>query len=143
MKFEFKGWKAIPVALLFVGFLIYRAVAAHAALEGEAAEEIKLHLIGVYSSQEMGELKTAYASGDSQRLSAEVDEIVGYSRIEFTSVCVKGLGDTITVRLAISVDGKLPPDGREIRYFRLEHSTLTGWRVKREVTAFRYYSKLF
>jgi hypothetical protein len=48
-------------------------------------------------------------------------------------------GDRVEPR----ADGQVPPDGREVRYFRMSHSTLIGWRVRHETTAFRYYTTLF
>jgi len=47
------------------------------------------------------------------------------------------------VKVEVQVAGKDPPDGRRVRYFRMSHSTVTGWRVRWEASAFSYYLKLF
>ncbi len=47
------------------------------------------------------------------------------------------------VRAEILVDGGTPPDGRSVRYFRMRHSMVTGWRMRYEAHAVSYYLKFF
>jgi hypothetical protein len=47
------------------------------------------------------------------------------------------------VKIEIQVAGKDPPDGKRVRYYKMSHSTVTGWRVRRETTMLSYYLKLF
>jgi hypothetical protein len=54
----------------------------------------------------------------------------------------RGTPDDLVVRVKIRVDGGRPPDGREVRYFRMRHSTITGWRMERETGALAYYLNL-
>ena len=71
------------------------------------------------------------------------EELLGLARIELPSIQARGRGDDVVVRVEIRVDGKEPPEGESVRYYRMSHSALTGWRVRRETTALSYYLKLF
>jgi len=56
---------------------------------------------------------------------------------------VRGRGDDIVVKVEVQVAGKDPPDGRRVRYFRMSHSSVTGWRMRYETSALSYYLKMF
>lgn len=72
-----------------------------------------------------------------------VDRLTALQRIEFASVSVRGFGSEVIVRVEPRVDGEPPPDGRRTRYYRMTYSTLTGWRLRHESTAWRYYTRRF
>ncbi|MBI5775380.1 MAG: hypothetical protein HZA89_16795 [Verrucomicrobia bacterium] len=54
------------------------------------------------------------------------------------SVEVNGTGLRVVARVRYQVDGKVPPDGREIRYLRLSSALVGGWMVDRETTALSF-----
>lgn len=142
-QIRLKGWPAALVAVLAVGFVGYRALSAHSALEGPAKEKIIGHLQGVYTSHELPGLQEAYASGRTEELQERVDKVLTLDEIELTSLAVKGLGKDIVVKVGITVAGGPPPDGKSTRYYALRHRAVSGWQVTREITAFQYYLKLF
>jgi hypothetical protein len=78
-----------------------------------------------------------------EELEAKGEELLSLSDVQFTSISARGRGDDIVVKVEIRVAGQVPPDGKPVRYFRMSHSTVTGWRVRHETTALSYYLKLF
>ncbi len=144
MQFQLKGWAAVPFILLVLGFVGYRAVSARSSLDGQAGEQIKLHLRGVYASGNLDELRTAHAEGRSEGVQQGIDKILDLNSIELETIGVKGsTEDEIVVKCRVTVAGLAPPDGKPIRYYRLKHQVAFGWKVDREVSAWSYYGKLF
>ena len=136
MKFTIKGWAAVPVLAVLLIVAGFRMVSAESALDGEQGERLKSHLQGEYSS-----LLLADADGTNLD-AASIDALLEVDEIEFTDVSVKVRSDEAVVRVTIEVAGDSPPDGRDVRYFRMEHQTLGGWRVVREVGKWSYYLAL-
>lgn len=141
MKIELKGRKAIAALVIIGAAIVWKFAAERSTLASEAAEEIKLWLRAEY-------LAAGMEGFDPSRLSEEEaqargEELFSLSEIEFTSIGARGRGDDIIVKVEIQVGGKDPPDGRRVRYYRMSHSTVTGWRVRYETTRLSYYLKLF
>lgn len=143
-EFQLKGWMAVPALILVVIVLLIRSASLDQALHGDAAEQIKLHLQGVYAGVEVDAMRVALAAGDEDAIAAKAGDIVALEQIELVDVSARGAtGDEVIARFEIRVAGATPPDGRPVRYFRLEHNTFSGWRVLSEARAFSYYLKLF
>jgi hypothetical protein len=132
-----KGWPAIIALVVLVGFYALTFVVSRRALDDEALAPIRLQLQGEYT--------TALLPGvDPQNPDPEaVERLTALQRIEFASVSVRGFGSDVIVRVEPRVDGQPPPDGRDVRYFRMSYSALTGWRLRRQSTAWRYYTRVF
>lgn len=144
MQIQLKGWAAVPVVALALGFVCLRAVSASSSLDGQAGDEIKLHLRGVYASRHLTELREAHAEGRSDETERKIDDLMDIDSIELTPIGVKGSAtDEIVVKCRVALAGEDPPDGKPIRYYRLSHQLGFGWKVRREVSAWHYYSKLF
>lgn len=139
-QLKLKGWSAIPVILVVLGFLGYRYFTIKTTLASEATDELRLRLQGEYASLLLQDLDPADLSRTG--VDRRVQDLLDLEEIEFISVSSRGT-DPVIVRVEIRVKGKTPPDGDTTRYYEMEHSMLTGWRVKREVGAFRYYTRLF
>lgn len=58
------------------------------------------------------------------------------------SVEVNGTGLKVVARVRYQLDGKTPPDGREIRYLRLSALPFAGWTVDRGATALSFFLAL-
>ncbi len=141
MKIELKGWTAIAVLVVVVAVLAGKFLVERSTLESEAAEEIKFWLRGDYVSQGLQGVDPEQMT--EEELQAAGEELLGLNEIEFSSIGARGRGDDIVVRVEVQVAGADPPDGERVRYFKMSHSTVTGWRVRREATALSYYLKLF
>jgi anti-sigma-K factor RskA len=143
IKIRVTGWKAIVVLLLAAAFVGYRYRAVQTTLETGAADELRFWLAAEYMAQGLPALEDAVERGDAAAAEEQAREIVARDRIEFTDMSARGAPDDLAVRVRIRVDGRPPPDGREVRYFRMQHSTVTGWRMRRETTKLGYYLTLF
>jgi len=141
MKIELKGWKAIAALVIIAAAIVWKFAAERSTLATEAADEIKLWLRAEYLAAGMEGFDPSQLSEEEAQ--AKGEELLGLSEIEFTSIGARGRGDDIVVKVEVRVAGKDPPDGRRTRYFRMSHSTVTGWRVRWEASAFSYYLKLF
>jgi hypothetical protein len=131
------GWPAVIAIVVVVVFYGLTFVISRQSLDDEALAPIRLQLQGEYTSAVLPEL-------DPNDPAPEVvDRLTEMDQIEFASVSARGSGDNVIVRVKPLVNGQPPPDGRDVRYYRMSWSNLTGWRMRHESTAFRYYTTLF
>jgi len=143
IKIRVTGWKAIAVLVIVAAFVGFRYNAMRSTVATEAADELRFWLAAEYMSMGLPALEQAIESGDAAAAELQAREIVARDRIEFPSLTARGAPDDVVVRAEILVDGDTPPDGQSVRYFLMEHSTVTGWRMRREVTAVSYYLRFF
>lgn len=143
VKIRVTGWKAILVLVIAAAFVGYRYYAVQTTLETGGADELRFWLAAEYMAQGLPALEEAVERGDAVAAEEQAREIVARDRIEFTEMSARGAPDDLAVRVRIRVDGRVPPDGRQVRYFRMRHSTVTGWRMRRETTKLGYYLTLF
>jgi hypothetical protein len=141
MKLELKGWKAIAALAIVAAVLLGKFAVQRSTLETEAAEELKFWLRGEYLSEGLAGVDVEQMS--EAEVEAKAEELLGLSEITFKKMSARGSDDDIIVKLEIQVAGKDPPDGKPVRYFRMSHSSVTGWRVRHETTGLSYYLKLF
>ena len=140
MRIELTGPKAIVALLIIVAVIVGKFMMERSTLASEATPEIKLYLQGEYVADGLKDFDTAAMT--DEEIAAKAQELLKLDQIEFTSISARGRGDDVRVKLEIQVAGQDPPDGRRVRYYQLSHSTVTGWRVRREITALSYYLKL-
>ena len=141
MEIKLKGWKAIAVLVVIAVVVVGKYRMERATLETGATEEIKLYLRGEYTSLVLKGVDTDRMT--AEELQAKGEELLKLEDIQFTSVKARGSGDDIVVRVEVQVSGRDPPDGKRVRYYRMSHSTVTGWQVRGEITALSYYLKVF
>lgn len=139
-KIRVRGWRAAIVILAALGFLAYRWVTVKTTLASEATVELRAWLRADYTRQILGELEPGALL--NARTDPRVEALVDLERIEFPSIDSRGV-DPVYVRAEIRVAGKDPPDGRRVRYWQMERSAVTGWRVRREISALQYWLRLF
>jgi hypothetical protein len=135
-----KGWKAIAALAIIAAVVGGKFLFERSTLTTEATEEIKLYLRGEYVSQELRDFDLEQMTDEEAE--AKAQELLKLEDIQFTSVSARGRGDDVRVKLEIQVAGEVPPDGKRVRYYQLSHSALTGWHVRREISALSYYLKL-
>lgn len=141
MKLELKGWKAVAALAVVIAVLVGTFRAERSTLESEAADELKVWIRSEYLARGLHGVDPGEIS--DEELQAKGEELLSLNEVELTSIAARGRGDDIVVKVEIRVAGEEPPDGKPVRYFRMSHSTVTGWRVRRETTALSYYLKLF
>jgi uncharacterized protein HemX len=138
------GWKAIAVVVVVVAIVAFRFVSQNRTLQTEAVEQIKTELAAEYARQLLPQLQQA-AQAQSPADEAQTEQLVrqlSTDNIEITSITARGSGDDIVARVDIVVDGGLPSDGKSTRYYKMEYSTVTGWRFRYEVGKWSYYLTL-
>ena len=140
LKIPIKGWAALPVALALMGFLVYRMLTIQSTLASEASEELRFWLRAQYAREALGEIDVEKL--DKRQVDPKVQRILDARKVEVISIRARGT-DPIYVKIRIQVDGREPPDGRSTRYYIMEHSSVSGWRVRREISALAYYLHIF
>jgi hypothetical protein len=135
IEFKLTGAKAIMAIIVVLAFVGFRYISAASSIETDAAGELKFWLRGEYSSAIMAENPEPTEEMAQRALALE--------NIAFTEINGRGTPDDMVVRVRITVDGRPPPYGNEVRYFRMEYSQLTKWRLRRETTKWLYYLNLF
>jgi hypothetical protein len=131
------GWPAVVAIILAVGIYGLAFVASRKALDDEALAPIRLQLQGEYASALLPAVNPAAPDSEAVARLTELDQL------ELVSVSARGSGEDVVVRVEPRINGRVPPDGKEVRYYRMSYSTLTGWRMRYETTAFSYYTRLF
>jgi hypothetical protein len=135
IEFKLTGAKAIIAIIVVVAFVGFRFISATSTIETDAADELKFWLRGEYASKLMAENPAPTQETAQRALALE--------NIDFLEINGRGTPDDMVVRVRIRVDGSPPPFGNEVRYFRMEYSQLTKWRLTRETTKWSYYLNLF
>ncbi len=135
VQIKLTGAKAVVAILLVVAFMGYRFFNATSTIETDAAAELKFSLWGQYASRLMAE--------KPEPTEETVRRALALDNIQFPEINGRGTPGDMVVRVRILVDGSPPPDGRSVRYFRMEYSLLTKWRYARETTRFAYYLNFF
>ena len=143
IKLQLTGWKALAVIAVVLAFAGYRYIAVRTTLEAGGADELRMWILADYVRQGLPGLQQAIESGDMQAAEEQAEQLVANERIRFTEMSARGSPDDLVVPVKIRVDSAQPPDGREVRYFRMRHSTVTGWRMQRETGALAYYLNFF
>lgn len=134
---KLNGVSAVLVVLVIAAFGGFRALTARADLDGDTRQQLEGWLVGQYTSEYLRTMD------QSNPTAADVDSLLTRSTPEIVDLRARGTRRDMIVRTEIRVGGRPPPDGKSVRYWRMEHSQLTGWRLRREVTALSYYLKLF
>ncbi len=130
IQIKLTGAKAVVAILLVAAFMGYRYLNATSTIESDAAEELKFWLQGQYASRLMAE--SPEPTEETARRALALDNI------QFSEINGRGTPSDMIVRVRILVNGSPPPDGRPVRYFRMEYSQLTKWKLVRETTGLAY-----
>jgi hypothetical protein len=134
-QFKLTGFNAVIALIAVIGFAGFRFISATSSIETAAAEELTFWLRSEYTSE--------YLTDDLVPDEAMAQQLLALDDIRFREMSARGTTDDLVVRVEIAVDGAPPPFGDEVRYFRMEYSLLTQWRLNRETTKWSYYLKLF
>jgi hypothetical protein len=135
IEFKLTGAKAIIAIIVVVAFVGFRYVTAASSIETDAASELQVWLRAEYTRGLLAE----YPEPTEEM----AQRVLALENMEFPEIDGRGTPDDMVVRVRIAVDGHPPPYGSEVRYFRMEYSQLTKWRLRRETTKLSYYLNLF
>jgi hypothetical protein len=135
MRTKVTGWKAVVLIIVVLGLGGYRLASARSSLSDEGTDVLKTWVSTEYQRY--------YLAQDDLSQDEKARFLIGAAEVEFRSVSARGSGDNIVVRVEIEPSEFQPPGTKLVRYFRMEHSMITGWRHRSDVTAFSYYTKLF
>jgi hypothetical protein len=135
IEFKLTGAKAIIAIIVVVAFVGFRYVSAASSIETDAASELQTWLRAEYASGIMAE----YPEPTEEM----AQRVLALENLDFPEINGRGTPDDMVVRVRIRVDGGPPPYGNEVRYFRMEYSQLTKWRLRRETMKWSYYLNLF
>lgn len=137
MHTRLKGLPAILLCVALAVFGGFRSLTAGADLEPQVAQELARRLGAEYVGQQLRGVAV------EDLTPAKVDSVLASQNVTFASIDARGRRNDMVVRAEILVDGRPPADGSHVRYYRVSHGAVTGWRVERETTAFAYYSRIF
>ena len=138
--FKFTGPKAV-VALVVIAMVVgFQYFSRKQSLQTQAVDAIKTHLVADYTRYHLPELQRATTGGTvGDTRIEEIAEQLNTENIDIASISARGRDGKCVARVEIRVAGSEPPDGKPVRYFKMSHSTFTGWRVRGEVAAWNYY----
>jgi len=145
VNFELRGWKALIVIPIILGLLVFQHFRLKANLDEKAREPIKQHLLSTYS----GQLGHDLSKIDPEKVTTvQGQQILEKARklqkIEITSLKAKRKGSKkFIVRAEYTLDGKLAPDGKNVRYFLVKKGLIGDWRVEYETSGISYHLTLW
>ncbi len=142
IQINLTGWKAVVAIALFLIFVWFRYQTIQSSAEVEAVEQIKMYLVAEYSQVAMNELAKYNIDEDRDEYEEAAQNLVERTRVTFASVSAMGVSEPV-VRVEVLVNGEPPTVGEPVRYYRMNYSSITGWSVKWESSAFSYYTALF
>ena len=65
------------------------------------------------------------------------------ANVRIRSLSGRGSLDDLVVKVELEPSADLPPGTELVRYYRMEYSSITGWRHRGDATALSYYLSLF
>ena len=129
------------IALLVIGaFTVFQYSDRNRTLDSGAVEELKTWLVAEYTREYLPQFRAMVdnPAGRENEI-REMSRLFNRDNMKIISIEARGSGDDVAVRVEIEVDGKDPPIGDRIRYFRMNHSTITGWSYENEIGKWGYY----
>lgn len=131
------AWIVILVILLLFGLRFWRM---QATLGTEAVESLRPWLVAHYCGFSLHDGRYKPLEELTGEEYEELNErVMAALRVDIRSIKVRGFGGSVVVRAEILVDGKIPPDGKTVRYYRMNYSHLSGWIYEQEVGPWSYW----
>lgn len=131
LRITLTGWKAVAVLAVVVGVGGFRVVSARASLDtqGRAALEDAI------ATRIQGRMM----AGGSVTTEDDVRALLEAGEVEILSMQAHGSGEDVVVRVELEASPTLPAGTELVQYHRMEHGSVTGWRVRGETTAAAYW----
>lgn len=130
-----RGWKAVAAILVFGGFLGFRWMTARQALDGQGRSALE-DWIAL-------EIQRPLLADTTIPLAERGQAVLGASEVTIRSLKARGRLDNLVVRAEIEPDSGFPPGTELVRYYRMQYSSITGWRHRGPASALSFYLTLF
>ena len=144
MEIKLSGWKAIAASIVVIGFLGFKFNMQTESLQTEGVEEIKKWLQMESTRAALPDLQKAVeAPKQNEEYLMQMINNLQKDNIEVVSVTRRGVDKNIVARVEVKYKGESQPDRMNVRYYRMNYSMITGWRVERETSKWNYYLASF
>lgn len=143
-RIQLRGWQALVGILVVFGFTGVRMYARIRPVNEAMKEAIRTELLNEYSGRGPKDIARFVAEARAGSPVEPVPPVVQRD-VEFISVGARGNFGTgiVVLRAEVTVDGGPPPDGRAVRYFRMERKFGgEGWLVLGESNSYNYLREL-
>lgn len=130
-QIRIKGLPAVVIILALAAFAGFRLLQASTTLDGDGREVLRQWIAAEYARYQLARTDLT----DEER----VPLLLATDSVEFRSLSGRGRPDRTIVRVEVAPGSAQPPDSPVVRYYRMEYSTITGWRLEREVSVVSYY----
>ena len=134
-QIQLTGSKALIVGVLIVGLMALRSFNAATTLDTQGRDTLQEWV--------MLELQRPILADESLSLEAKGEAVLKAGNVRIASMKAKGPMDDLVVRIELEPSPDLPPGTELVRYYRMEYSTITGWRHRGNATALSYYIKIY
>ena len=140
-KLPSKRWKALLTLVSAVAATLLYGINWP---QDGLAERFKQPVLRYLQAEQERRITAAFAPNGADKLSREeLQKLAAASEaarnITIHSITVRGTLMQAVAEVDFRVDGKTPPDGREVRYLLLRQSGFGDWHVDRGTTVKSYY----
>lgn len=142
-KFELRGWKALAAIVALLGYFLVQVWLRVQPVDDRMRDAVRQELLNEYSGRGPKDVARMVANLREGEPPEPIPDIVPHV-IQFNSVSAHGrVGGSVTlVRVELTVDGGVPPDGKPIRYFEVSHQLDRSWLVVGQSSSYWYYRML-
>lgn len=143
-NYQFRDWHAMVAIVALAGFVGLKMYLHVRSVDDPMRDAVRQELLNEYSGRGAKDVARILSEA-RQGLPVEEVQPVVQRDVEFKSIAARGaIGGSVTlVRADITVDGGPPPDGRSVRYFRVQRKFMGGgWMVIGESDSYRYFMQL-
>ena len=135
MQIKLTGWKGAATGIAILALLGYQFHAARTGLDDAGREVIEQWLAAEYQRYHLA--RTDLDDAQRARL------LVAAADVDIVALEARGKPELLAVRVEIAPGAAHPPGSPSIRYYRMEHSLLTGWHHRGNLRPWQYYLTLF
>ena len=135
MEIRLTGWKGAAAGVAILAFLGFQFHAARASLDDAGRAVIEQWLVAEYQRYHLA--RTDLDDEQRARLLIEAGEV------DIVALDARGRPESLAVRVEIAPGAAHPPGSPLVRYYRMEHSLLTGWHHRGRLRSWQYYLTLF
>jgi hypothetical protein len=132
---QLRDWKAVVVGVLVVGAAGYRMVTARTTLDTQGRQALEEWVAG--------EIRRPLLDEESLSLEEKGQAVLAAGGVRIRSKRAKESLDDLVVRIDLEPGDHLPAGTELVRYYRMEYSTITGWRHRSDASWFAFHTKLF
>lgn len=130
-----KGWKAVLVLLVLAGVGLFRITTASARLDAQARAKLEAWV--------QAELIRPILADSARSLEEKGAAITQASSVNIRSLAVRGKLSNAVVRVELAPNAALPPGTDLVRYYRMQYSSLIGWKHRGNATQLAWYLAAF